>query len=160
MAVAEAFRSSRGLHGSSGKLYLATVIDLYARRLLAAATSLHPDAELAGAAITMTAAVRGGRAVVEGLIFHTDRGSTYTAGDFTRLCAERLGIRQSMGRVGSCFDNAATQSFFSTLEWEVLSRNKFRIPDHAREVVLEWCHEFYDTTGRPSSTKMMSPINY
>ncbi len=59
---------------ASGKLYLATVIDLYSRRLLAAATSLHPDAELACAAIKMAAAVRGGR--IEGVIFHTDRGST------------------------------------------------------------------------------------
>jgi putative transposase len=145
---------------ASGKLYLATVIDLYSRRLLAAATSLHPDAELAGAAIKMAAAVRGGREHIEGVVFHTDRGSTYTAKDFTRLCADKLGVRQSMGRVGSCFDNAAAEAFFSTLEWEVLSRNDFRDPDHAPRVVLEWCHEFYNTTRRHSSAKMMSPINY
>ena len=143
-----------------GKLYLATVIDLYSRRLLAAATSVHPDAELAGAAIKMAAAVRGGREHIEGVIFHSDRGSTYTAQGYARLCADRLGIRQSMGRVGSCFDNAAAESFFSTLEWEVLSRNEFRDPDHAREVVLEWCHGFYNTTRRHSSAKMMSPIDY
>ena len=143
-----------------GKLYLATVIDLYSRRLLATATSVHPDAELAGAAIKMAATVRGGRDHIEGVIFHSDRGSTYTAKDYTRLCADRLGIRQSMGRVGSCFDNAAAESFFSTLEWEVLSRNDFRDPDHAREVVLEWCHGFYNTTRRHSSAKMMSPIDY
>ena len=59
-----------------GKLYLATVIDLYSRRLLAAATSLHPDAELAGSAITMAAAVRGGREHIKGVIYHSDRGST------------------------------------------------------------------------------------
>ena len=63
---------------------------------------------------------------IEGVIFHSDRGSTYTAQGYARLCADRLGIRQSMGRVGSCFDNAAAESFFSTLEWEVLSRNDFR----------------------------------
>mgnify|MGYP003521813181 FL=1 len=143
-----------------GKLYLATVIDLYSRRLLAAATSLHPDAELAGAAITMAAAVRGGREHIKGVIFHSDRGSTYTAKNYTQLCADRLGIRQSMGRVGSCFDNAAAEAFFSTLEWEVLSRNEFRDTDHARQVVLVWCHEFYNTTRRHSSAKMMSPIDY
>ena len=136
------------------------MIDLYSRRLLAAATSVHPDAELAGAAIKMAAAVRGGREHIEGVIFHSDRGSTYTAKGYARLCADRLGIRQSMGRVGSCFDNAAAESFFSTLEWEVLSRNEFRDPDHAREVVLEWCHGFYNTTRRHSSAKMMSPIDY
>jgi len=145
---------------ASGKLYLATVIDLYSRRLLAAATSLHPDAELACAAIRMAATVRGGKDAIAGVIFHTDRGSTYTATDFTRLCVKGLGIRQSMGRVGSCFDNAAAEAFFSTLEWEVLSRTVFRDPDHAREVVLEWCHDFYNTTRRHSSAKMMSPINY
>lgn len=144
---------------ADGKLYLATVIDLYSRRLLAAATSLHPDAELACSAIQMAVAVRGGKDAITGVIFHTDRGSTYTAADFTRLCVG-AGIRQSMGRVGSCFDNAAAEAWFSTLEWEVLSRNEFRDPDHARAVVLEWCHEFYNTTRRHSSAKMMSPINY
>ena len=64
----------------------------------------------------MAVATRGG--AVPGVIFHSDRGSTYTANDFTTLC-ETLDITQSMGRVGSCFDNAAAESFFSTLEHEV-----------------------------------------
>jgi len=114
----------------AGKLYLATVIDLYSRRLLGAATSRHPDADLACAAIRMAIAVRGGTDAIRGVIFHTDRGSTYTAADFTNLCRGN-GIRQSMGRVGSCFDNAAAEAFFSTLEWEVLSRHEFTDPDHA-----------------------------
>ena len=113
------------------KLYLATVIDLYSRRLLGAATSRHPDADLACAAITMAVAARGGKAAIDGVIFHTDRGSTYTADRFTALC-RRLGIRQSTGRVGSCFDNAAAEALFSSLEWEVLSRNTFTSLDQAR----------------------------
>jgi putative transposase len=88
---------------AAGKLYLATVIDLYSRRLLGAATGLHPDAGLPCAAIEMAVAARGGAEAIGGVIFHTDRGSTYTAEKFTELC-RRLGIRQSMGRVGSCFD--------------------------------------------------------
>ncbi len=144
---------------ADGKLYLATVIDLYSRRLLGAATSRHPDAELAGAAIQMALAVRGGKAAVDGVVFHTDRGSTYTANSFTKLCRDN-GIRQSMGRVGSCFDNAAAEAFFSTLEWEVLSRHEFTDPGHARAVVLEWCFEFYNTTRRHSSAAMMSPVAY
>src|SRR5699024_8109441 len=110
--------------------YLATVIDLYSRRLLGAATGLHPDAELACAAIRMAVAARGGTEAIwaddeaQRVVFHTDRGSTYTAKEFTNLCAQ-LGIRQSMGRVGSCFDNAAAEAFFSSLEWEVLSRHDF-----------------------------------
>ena len=145
---------------ASGKLYLATVIDLYSRRLLAAATSIHPDAQLAGEAIRMAATVRGGRAAIEGVVFHTDKGSTYTANAFTQLCKDKLGIHQSMGRVGSCFDNAAAEAFFSTLEWEVLSRNDFDDTTQARAVVLDWCHDFYNTSRRHSSAGMMSPINY
>jgi transposase InsO family protein len=144
---------------ASGKLYLATVLDLYSRRLLAAATSLHPNAQLACEAIRIAVAVRGGREQIHGVIFHTDRGSTYTAAAFTRLC-QRLGIRQSMGRVGSCFDNAAAEAFFSTLEWEVLSRHEFTGPDQARAVVLDWCYQFYNHTRRHSAAGMKSPINY
>lgn len=84
-----------------GKLYLSTALDLFSRRLLGHATSCHPDTELAGQTIKMAVAARGGD--VSGVIFHTDRGSTYTAHEFTVLC-DKLGIRQSMGRTGSCFD--------------------------------------------------------
>lgn len=154
-----------GPDGKGPKLYLATVIDLYSRRLLGAATSLHPDAQLACAAIKMAVAARGGKDAIrreeeaERVIFHTDRGSTYTATDFTRLC-RNLGIRQSMGRVGSCFDNAAAEAFFSSLEWEVLSRHDFQDTRQAQAVVLDWCYGFYNHDRRHSSAGMMSPIHY
>ncbi|WP_106849095.1 IS3 family transposase [Blastococcus sp. Marseille-P5729] len=154
---------------AAGKLYLATVIDLYSRRLLGAATSLHPDAELACAAIKMAVAARGGVDAVNGegwredesqrVIFHTDRGSTYTANSHTKLC-RKLGVRQSMGRVGSCFDNAAAEAFFSSLEWEVLSLHDFENTRQAQAVVLDWCYGFYNQERRHSSAGMMSPINY
>jgi transposase InsO family protein len=154
---------------AAGKLYLATVIDLYSRRLLGAATSLHPDAELACAAIKMAVAARGGPDGVnepgwredetKRVIFHTDRGSTYTANSFTKTC-RNLGVRQSMGRVGSCFDNAAAEAFFSSLEWEVLSRHEFADTRQAQAVVLDWCYGFYNHHRRHSSIGMMSPVNY
>ncbi|MCP6025926.1 integrase core domain-containing protein, partial [Klebsiella pneumoniae] len=81
------------------------------------------------------------------VIFHTDRGSTYTANSFTKLCRQ-LGIRQSMGRVGSCFDNAAAEAFFSSLEWEVLSRHEFTNTGQAQTVVLDWCYGFYNHQRR------------
>ena len=154
-----------GPDGRGPKLYLATVIDLYSRRLLGAATSLHPDAELACAAIKMAVTARGGKAAIwredeaARVIFHTDRGSTYTANSFTKLC-QQLGVRQSMGRVGSCFDNAAAEAFFSSLEWEVLSRHDFKTVDQAQAVVLDWCYGFYNHDRRHSTIGMMSPINY
>ena len=142
-----------------GKLYLATVIDLYSRRLLACPISEHPNAELATDAIKIAAASRGGRDAIENVIFHTDRGSTYTATSFTALCA-RLGVRQSMGRVGSCFDNAAAEAFFSTLEHEVLSRHAFATKADARKIVLAWCHQFYNTRRRHSSAAMLAPAAF
>jgi transposase InsO family protein len=154
---------------ASGKLYLATVIDLYSRRLLGAATSLHPDAALACAAIEMAVATRGGMGNVNGpgwredpsqrVIFHTDKGSTYTAGSFTALC-RKLGIRQSMGRVGSCFDNAAAEAFFSSLEWEVLSRHEFKDTRQAQAVVIDWCYGFYNHDRRHSTIGMVPPVTY
>lgn len=141
-----------------GKLYLATVIDLYSRRVLGAATSEHPDADLACAAIRMAVAVRG-RTDITGVIFHSDRGSTYTATKFTDLC-NSLKITQSMGRVGSCFDNAAAESFFSTLEHEVRSRHHFRTRAHARAIVVPWIYDFYNNHRRHSVCGQISPVNY
>ena len=140
-----------------GKLYLATVIDLCSRRLLAAPTSEHPNAQLACDAIRMAIAVRGGAEQIKGVIFHTDRGSTYTAGDFTKLCAG-LKIRQSMGRTGSCFDNSVAEAFFSTLEWEVLRQHHFRSKAEAREVISAWVYEFYNARRRHSTIGMTSPV--
>ena len=142
-----------------GKLYLATVLDLFSRRLLACPMSEHPNAALAADAIKIAAAVRGGRELIDGVIFFTDRGSTYTARDFAALCT-RLGVRQSMGRVGSCFDNAAAESFFSTLEHEVLSRHTFTTKAAARTVVLAWCHQFYNTRRRHSSAALLAPAEF
>jgi len=143
-----------------GKLYLATVLDLFSRKLLACPTSEHPNAELACDAIKIAATARGGRPNIDGVIFHSDRGSTYTASSFTLLCKNKLGVRQSMGRIGSCFDNAAAESFFSTLEHEVLSRHHFTTKAQARAVVLAWCHDFYNTRRRHSSAALMPPIEY
>jgi len=142
-----------------GRLYLSTAIDLFSRRLLGYATSDHADAELAGQTIKMAVATRAGAEQVAGVIFHSDRGSTYTAYGFTTLC-ERLGIVQSMGRTGSCFDNAAAESFFSTLEHEVLSRHHFETRAEAQEVIVKWVVDFYNRRRRHSSCGMQSPIDY
>lgn len=142
-----------------GKLYLSTVIDLFSRRLLGYATGAHPDAELAGQAIRMAVAARGRAERVAGVVFHTDRGSTYTARDFTSLC-KRLGIVQSMGRTGSCFDNSAAESLFSTLEHEVLSRHHFKTRQEARQIIVKWVVDFYNSRRRHSSCGMQSPIDY
>jgi len=93
------------------------------------------------------------------MILHTDRGATYTAERFTSMC-RALHITQSMGRVGSCFDNAAAEAFFSSLEWEVLSRTEFRSAEHAQAVVLDWCYGFYNHGRRHTHNGKISPVNY
>jgi putative transposase len=139
-----------------GKLYLASVIDLAARRIPGFAIGEHHDAELAAGALKMAAAIRGGD--VRGVIFHTDKGSEYTASLFEEVC-ERLGVTQSMGRVGSCFDNAAAESWHSTLEFELLSRRRFATKAEARREVARYIDR-YNTTRRHTSCEMHSPVDY
>jgi putative transposase len=139
-----------------GKLYLADVEDLFSRRIIGFAIGEHPDAELAKAAIQTAVTLRGG--AVAGVIFHTDRGSTYTADLFTKACRHHK-IRQSMGRTGSCLDNAAAESLFSTLEHELLSRTVFATKQEARRRVATWI-DAYNRTRRHSVCKMTSPTDY
>jgi putative transposase len=139
-----------------GKLYLATVLDLASRRLPGFAMGEHHDSLLAKAALCMAAAVRGGD--VDGVIFHTDKGGEYVGDVFTTACAA-LGVRQSMGRVGSALDNAAAESFNSTLEWELLSRRRFDTKDQARREIAAFIDR-YNHRRRHSSCEMLPPVAY
>ena len=139
-----------------GKLYLATVLDLGSRRLPGFAMGDHHDAALARAALCMAAATRGGE--VAGVVFHTDKGGEYTGDTFAMACAA-LGVIQSMGRVGSALDNAAAESFNSTLEWEVLSRRHFATKEQARREVATFI-DAYNHQRRHSSCEMLSPVAY
>jgi len=139
-----------------GKLYLATVEDLCSRRLPGFAMSEHHDSALAKAALCMAAAVRGGD--VAGVIFHSDKGGEYVGDLFTRAC-NALGVTQSMGRVGSALDNAAAESFNSTLEWELLSRQRFATKDQARREVARFI-DAYNHQRRHSSCEMLPPVAY
>lgn len=141
---------------NEGKLYLATVEDLASRRIIGFGVSEHHDAELATAAIKMAVAVRGGD--VAGTIFHTDRGSEYNA-DLFAAARSRSRISQSMGRAGSCFDNAAAESFFSTVEWELLRLTPLATKSAARREVASFI-DWYNRVRRHSSCEMKSPIAY
>lgn len=135
-----------------------TCEDLFSRRLLGFALSDdYPTAELAKAAVNMAVAVRGGD--VDGVIFHADRGTQYMSRAFTEAC-NKLGIRRSAGRVGSALDNAASESFFSTLEHELLSRRDFATKTEARREIATWIDQFYNPRRRHSTNGTMSPIAY
>lgn len=98
-----------------GNFYLAAILGLHSRRCVGFALDAHHDAELARAALCVAIAVRGGS--VTGVVFHTDQGGEYTGELFAAACA-RAGVIQSMGRTGSALDNAVSESFNSTLEFE------------------------------------------
>jgi putative transposase len=104
------------------------------RRIVGFALGEHHDAELAYDALAMAVAVRGGRQAITGVIFHSDQGSGYTAGTFRTAC-ERIGITQSMGRVGSALDDAAIESWHSTLEFELRRLEHFTTRAKARQAV-------------------------
>jgi putative transposase len=140
-----------------GKLYLATVLDLFSRRMLGYAMSQHHDAALAVAALRMAAANRRGD--IDGVIFHSDRGSEYTAEAFERACGE-LGVLQSMGRVGSALDNAAAEAFNSTIKVEYVHRHRFRTRAEARLKIATWIVDFYNVHRRHSACDGLSPIDY
>ncbi|NES14599.1 IS3 family transposase [Micromonospora sp. PPF5-17] len=140
-----------------GKLYLATVIDLFSRRLLGYAMSAHHDADLVVASLRMATATRGGD--VDGVIFHSDRGSEYTCEAYETACS-RLGVLQSMGRVGSALDNAAAEAFNSTIKVEYIHRQQFRTRAEARLKISTWIVDFYNLRRRHSACDGMSPIDY
>ncbi len=139
-----------------GKLHLAAVLDLASRRVPGFALDEHHDAPLARAALCMAAAVRGGN--VAGVVFHSDKGGEYTGHVFALAC-EALEITQSMGRVGSALDNAASESFNSTLEHELLSRRRFATKAEARRAVAAFI-DAYNTRRRHSSAEMLPPVRY
>jgi transposase InsO family protein len=139
-----------------GTLYLASILDLSSRRAVGYALGPHHDADLAAAAVCVAIAVRGGD--VAGVVLHTDQGGEYTGGQLTKVCA-RAGIVQSMGRTGSALDNAVSESFHSTLEFELLSRNRFATHDQARRAVAAWLEE-YNTVRLHSTNGLISPVDY
>ena len=139
-----------------GRFYLAVVLDLHSRRCVGFAMDAHHDAKLARAALCMAIAIRGG--AVGGVIFHTDQGGEYTGALFAQACA-RAGITQSMGRTGSALDNAASESFNSTLEFELLRGSRFTTREQARRAVAAWIEE-YNTVRRHSTNHMLSPVDY
>jgi putative transposase len=139
-----------------GVFYLAAVLDLHSRRCVGFALDAHHDADLAKAALCVAIAVRGGD--VDGVLFHTDQGGEYTGSVFAQACRS-AGISQSMGRTGSALDNAAAESFNSTLEFELLRDHHFDTRQRARRAVVSWIEE-YNRDRRHSTNGMLSPIDY
>lgn len=141
-----------------GKLYLDSVLDMGSRRIVGFALGEHHDAPLATAALQMAVAVRGGRDVLGEVIMHTDQGSEFTAAAFRTACT-RVGVTQSMGRVGSALDNAVIESWHSTVEFELRRLERFTTRAAARRRVSVWIEE-YNHIRRHSALGMLAPVAY
>jgi putative transposase len=140
-----------------GWLYLASVIDLASRHLLGYATGTHHDAALVVGALDAAVATRG-LAGMDDTIFHTDRGAEYTSGACADAC-QRLGLRQSMSRTGSCLDHAVAESWFASLKVELISRAHYHTRAEARAAIFAWI-AWYNRFRLHSARDYLSPIEW
>lgn len=139
----------------SGFLYLAIVLDVWSRRIVGWAMANHLKTELVLNALDMALAQRRPDAVIH----HSDRGCQYTSYAFGKRCRE-AGVVPSVGSTGDAYDNAMAESFFATLEREVLDRRSFRSQAEARMAIFQWLEGWYNPHRRHSALGYLSPINY
>lgn len=139
-----------------GWLFLAVILELYARRVVGWATSGTNDTHLALAALEMAVTARK---PAPGLVHHSDRGSPYASADYRRALAEN-GIIASMSRKGDCCDNAVAESFFSTLKGERIHRERYETCARALASIGEFIESFYNPERRHSKLSYLSPIEF
>ena len=139
----------------AGFLYLAVVLDAYSRRIVGWSMATTLATQLVLDALNMALSTRR----PTGVIHHSDQGSQYTSIEFGHRCRD-AGVRPSMGSVGDAYDNAMCESFFATLECELLHRHRFKTQAEARIAVFEFIEGFYNPRRRHSSIGYLSPIDY
>lgn len=139
----------------AGFLFLAVVIDVWSRRVVGWAMATHLRTELVLSALEMARTQRRPAEVV----YHSDQGCQYTSFAYGTYCRDH-GIAQSMGSVGDAYDNALCESFFATLECELLGRNRFANPDEARAAIFAFIEGWYNTRRRHSAIGYASPMDF
>ena len=139
----------------AGFLYLAVVIDAWSRRVVGWAMASHLRTEVVLDALNMALAQRH----PEDVIHHSDQGCQYTAIAFGQRCKQAR-VRPSMGSVGDCYDNAMCESFFATLECELLEQQRFTSQAEARMAVFDFIEGWYNPHRRHQSLGQQSPINF
>jgi len=141
---------------AEGWLYVAAVIDLFSRRVVGWSMSATMTAQLVADAMMMAIWRRG---KPDALLHHSDQGSQYTSEQFQRLMQDN-GVTCSMSRSGNCWDNAAMESFFSSLKTERVRKKVYRSRDQARADVFDYIERFYNPTRRHSTLGYLSPIDF
>lgn len=139
----------------AGFLYLAVVLDAFSRRIVGWSMATSLATQLVLDALNMALEQRRPKEVIH----HSDQGSQYTSIAFGKRCRE-AGVRPSMGSVGDAYDNAMCESFFATLECELIDRRRFRTQAEARLVLFSFIEGFYNPLRRHSSIGYLSPIEY
>ncbi len=139
----------------AGFLYLAIVLDACSRKVVGWAMENHLRTELVLAAIDMALAQRR----PQGVIHHSDHGCQYTSFAFGKRCRE-MGVMPSVGSVGDAYDNAMAESFFATLECELLDRRCFHTQAQAKLAIFEWLEGWYNPHRRHSSIGYRSPVTF
>ena len=139
-----------------GWAYLATVIDLYSRALIGWAIGDHMRTDLVTDALDMAIA---NRRPTPGVIFHSDRGSQYTSGEFADYC-NRHNMRRSLGRTGNCYDNAVSESFFATYKKELIHTFPWPGIQRLRTATTDWIENYYNTIRRHSTLGYLTPTEY
>ena len=139
-----------------GWLYVAAVIDLFSRRVVGWSMKADMTAQLVTDALMMAIWRRG---EPDALLHHSDQGSQYTSEQFQRLMTDH-GVTCSMSRSDNCWDNAAMESFFSSLKTERVARKTYRTRDQARADVFDYIERFYNPTRRHSTLGYLSPMDF
>ncbi len=140
-----------------GKVYLAAVLDVYARRIVGWSIADHLRSELVVDALEMA---RWRRRPAPGqTVLHSDRGTQYTSWAFGHRLRD-AGLLGSMGRVGSAYDNAMMESFFSTLQRELLDRRQWQTRRELASAIFEWIEAWYNPRRRHTSIGNFSPVDY
>ncbi|MCT1608071.1 IS3 family transposase [Nesterenkonia massiliensis] len=146
------------LRTGEGWLYLCLVTDAHTRRVLGWAMSTVQNSELIESALRRACLVRQNHKP-EGVVFHADRGTQYTSEDTHKVC-KTLGIEQSVGRTGICFDNAMAESVFSKLKTEFYDRRTWATRAQARTGVAYWIEKVYNRRRLHSAIGMLPPVEY
>ena len=140
---------------AAGFLYLAIVLDAWSRKIVGWSMANHLRTELVLDAMDTAVGQRRPSSVIH----HSDQGSQYTSVAFGKRCGE-AGVRPSMGSVGDAYDNAMAESFFSTLEAELLSRRKFTSQAEARMACFSYIEGWYNPVRLHSGLGYRSPMTY
>ncbi len=141
---------------SEAKVYCCAVLDLFSRRVVGWAIGRRCDSELVNDALTRAAA---SRTELAGAIIHSDHGSQFTSWAFTQN-VHRLGLVPSMGTVGDCYDNAPMESFWGSMQIELLNRQRWRTVVELADAMADYIENFYNTERRHSALNYLTPSEF